>query len=114
MKTWFGSFCDTEIFNSRQPGSFTDASAFSLSAARKLSIWPGTTSYSTALIRKGPDCANARWPWVGSSTHAVTESAIAAVTVIAFNMIHYLPVYGGALIARFAAAVFKHQSEVLR
>src|ERR1700733_13122222 len=107
MKTWFGSFCDTEIFNSRQPGSFTDAAPFSLSAARKLSIWPGTTSYSTALMRKGPDCANATWPRVGSSTHAVTDSATAAVTVIAFNMTHYLHVYGGALVARFAAAVFQ-------
>src|ERR1700689_387449 len=102
MKTWFGSFCDTAIFNSRKPGYFTDAAAFSLSAARKLSIWPGTTSYSTALIRNGPDCANARWPDVGNSAHAVSESAIAAVTGIAFNMTHYLPVYGGALGSRAA------------
>ena len=60
--------------NSRQPGSFTDAAPFSLSAARKLSTWPGTMSYSTALMRSGPDCAAASWLRIGSSTTAMTAS----------------------------------------
>jgi hypothetical protein len=34
MNTWFGSFCDTVMKKSRQPGSCTEAAAFSCSAAR--------------------------------------------------------------------------------
>src|SRR6202453_5228802 len=114
MRTWFGSFCDTEIFNSRQPGSLTEAAPFSLSAARKLSIWPGTTSYSTALIRNGPDCAKARWPWVGSSTHAVTKRAITAVTVIAFNMTHSSLFMAARLSLGLQAAVLEHSERAFK
>ena len=78
MKTWFGSFCDSVILNSRQPGScFTAAEPFSSSCGARRSgcrwsVWGSARSKKTgepipacqkelALIQPAPNSSIIGW-----------------------------------------------------